>query len=568
METINLGQTEDYVYDISLDGTVVNALGMCVVHNTDGFNFKVPDTYEFTDEHPYISKGLGRNYPKGNAYTGVDADIAEFEDLFLTQERANYLNKMGLGLDEWISSSHNSSRKNYCDLFPDGKIKLVGNTIKSKKMPTYIERFINDNIRLIMTDKGYEFINNYSKYLSDIFNLRIPLRDIASKGKIKKTLEEYKEDCSKLTAAGTKKSRQAWYELAIQKNLKVDLGETIYYINVGKKKGHADVKRITHYKTMDNDKNELVEITKDVDKKWKEYRKECKENGKEIAFKTKIEYARSVYPNTIIEEDELIMNCVLLNRELIDAENDTFCDDETEYNVEKYIDQFNKRIKPLLVCFHPDIRDKILVTNPDKMQYFTEEQCKLVSGYPMKPTDQDTYEQLMTMEDKEIKFWLSINEVPPFVEEIGMDWEKITADYKARMKKLEEDGIREEKEKYNNILNKMSTDDLTDFVDNGKLPKSLSSFASVDVRGVDIISEKYKVKLGDIYDIIDRKYVDKNLLSKSDIEYERVSSSIVKDPESEDKMSDVNELVNFNNSTNSKGDDDEEEETDSESDGE
>lgn len=32
----NNGKTSVYVYDISLDGTVVNALGMNVMSNTDG----------------------------------------------------------------------------------------------------------------------------------------------------------------------------------------------------------------------------------------------------------------------------------------------------------------------------------------------------------------------------------------------------------------------------------------------------------------------------------------------------------------------------------------------------
>ncbi len=32
----NKGRTSAYVYDISLDGTVVNALGMSVASNTDG----------------------------------------------------------------------------------------------------------------------------------------------------------------------------------------------------------------------------------------------------------------------------------------------------------------------------------------------------------------------------------------------------------------------------------------------------------------------------------------------------------------------------------------------------
>lgn len=41
MNSINVKKMEDYqdigvVYDISLDGTVVNALGMNVISNTDG----------------------------------------------------------------------------------------------------------------------------------------------------------------------------------------------------------------------------------------------------------------------------------------------------------------------------------------------------------------------------------------------------------------------------------------------------------------------------------------------------------------------------------------------------
>lgn len=60
----NIGKTDDYVYDISLDGTVVNALGLNVLSNTDGFNFQKPLKYRYTESHPYIGKGLGRNVKK------------------------------------------------------------------------------------------------------------------------------------------------------------------------------------------------------------------------------------------------------------------------------------------------------------------------------------------------------------------------------------------------------------------------------------------------------------------------------------------------------------------------
>ena len=70
-----------------------------------------------------------------------------------------------------------------------------------------------------------------------------------------------------------------------------------------------------------------------------------------------------------------------------------------------------------------------LITNPEDKQYFTEEESRLVSGYPNKETDQDTYEALMTPEKKEIGFWTKINEVPPFVKECGIDWNVLVEKY-------------------------------------------------------------------------------------------------------------------------------------------
>ena len=101
ISTKNLGKTYTYVYDISLDGTVVNALGLNVVSNTDGFNFKLPDKFRYTDENPYVSTGLSRETEKGKAYTGYKADVAEFNDLFMRDMHyaPNAVNKMGLGIN-------------------------------------------------------------------------------------------------------------------------------------------------------------------------------------------------------------------------------------------------------------------------------------------------------------------------------------------------------------------------------------------------------------------------------------------------------------------------------------
>jgi len=103
MKVKNKGKTTSYVYDISLDGSVVNALGCNAISNTDGFNFKLPDDdrFRYTKEHPYISPGLSRETKKDVEYIGFKADVAEFNDLFMKDFHygPNCVNKMGLGIN-------------------------------------------------------------------------------------------------------------------------------------------------------------------------------------------------------------------------------------------------------------------------------------------------------------------------------------------------------------------------------------------------------------------------------------------------------------------------------------
>ena len=167
--------------------------------------------------------------------------------------------------------------------------------------------------------------------------------------------------------------------------------------------------------------------------------------------------------------------------EIIDSDKDILCSDYDglEYNVEKYIDQFNKRITPLLVCFNPESRNKILVTNPKDRKFFTESESALVSGYPNKPEDQDTYEALMTPERKEIAFWEGVHEVPPFVKECGIDWDKLVAEYKEITKKENDIIFQEENQKYLDALDKLTDADIEEFETEAKLPSSITSIVMV-----------------------------------------------------------------------------------------
>lgn len=455
-----------------------------------------------------------RETKEGVEYYGYEADVAEFNDTFMRNFHYNgrEQNFMGLGIDEIVSSTINFSRKNYADHFPEmphpKDVKLVGNTIKSKRMATYISKFLEKGIRLLLNNNGSGFLEEYYNYIEKIYNFQIPLRDIASKGKIKKSINEYLEDIQQVTKAGRPKSRQAWYELAIKENLKVDNGDTIYYINTGKSKSHADVKKITHW--MKNEETllglEKKDITVTIEKEYKLYKKENK-NKKD--FLEKEEWIQAVYPG-IFKEEEIVMNCVLLPQDIIDRDEDTFCDDSFEYNTAKYIDMFNKRITPLLVCFKRDIRDKILISNPNDRQYFTEEESMLCSGEPNKIGDQDTYEQLMTMEDKEIKFWTKYNLVPPFIEECGMGkWEDIVQDYSERMEREKELGLDKTRLTYNEILSNLSKEEVEEFLEEGNIPNAILKIVDLDPSTMNFVSKDYKdIVIGSIYDLMDVTFCD------------------------------------------------------------
>lgn len=382
---------------------------------------------------------------------------------------------------------------------------MVGNTIKSKKMPEYIAKFLAIGIRLLLRGEGQKFLEEYYNYIEKIYNYKIPLRDIATKGKIKKSIKEYLKDVQTLTKAGRPKSRQAWYELAIKNNISVGNGETLYYVNTGKSKSHSDIKKITNYYILDMFGEEQI-IDKEIDKLWKTE----KEN-----YTAKEEFINEHYQGTAKKKETIVFNSELVPRNIIDKEEDTFCSDigeDFEYNVPKYIDMFNKRITPLLVCFSRSIRDRILIDNPDNRQYFTIEECELVSGEPNKPTDQDTYEQLMTMEDKEIKFWKKYNLVPPFVEECGMGkWEDILSDYDRRMEEEERNGISAEKEAYDELLSTLTEEEYQTFLDEGEIPNRFYKIVDIDPLSMNLVSKVHKnAIIGHISDFLkDKTELDK-----------------------------------------------------------
>ena len=320
-----------------------------LVGDTDGFNFSIPSD---VDKYVYTSSGKHRFNEKGKTYKGMDAVVAEYNDVYMK-------GVMGLDVDEICEATINIARKNYADLI-DGKVKLVGNTIKSKKLPTYIAEFIDRGLDLLLHGNGYDFISDYYDTIERIYNQEIPLSKIANKSRVRMSVKDYEKRAQQLNKAGNPLPKQAHMELIIKENLTVDLGDTIYYVNTGTRKSHGDIQTKTDKKT----------------------------NLKTVNI-----------------------NCQYISQDIIENHPET----TGVYNIERYIDAFNKRIKPLLVCFSPEVRDDILITSPLHRQYFTRKQLELTSGQPFGDGDQDTIEDLLTITPEELDFWESIGVSPTYM---------------------------------------------------------------------------------------------------------------------------------------------------------
>jgi DNA polymerase elongation subunit (family B) len=315
-----------------------------LVMDTDGVNFETPSD---RDEYKYIGKGLNGLVKENKEYVGAEADVAEYNDLFLRGE-------MGLDIDGVWPSTINVARKNYALLTDKGKVKLTGNTIKSKKLQTYVAEFLDKGLRMLLDGKGGEFLDFYYEYVDKLYNKQIPLAKIANKARVKQSIDDYKVHITKTTKAGNMMSRQAHMELLIKEGKNPGLGDTIYYVNNGEKKSHGDVQK---------------------------------------------------------KKDELVLNCYLINEEDIEKNPDLLGD----YNVARYMAAFNKRIEPLLVVYKPEIREDILIEDPKDRPIFTKSQTELVRGYPMKEAHQDTLEEVLTLSDMELTFWKSVGIDPYYM---------------------------------------------------------------------------------------------------------------------------------------------------------
>jgi DNA polymerase elongation subunit (family B) len=351
-----------------------------LVMDTDGVNFSSPSD---ADTHKYIGKGLNWKVKEGKEYVGAEADVAEYNDTFMRGE-------MALDTDGTWPSCINLARKNYALMTDKGKIKLVGNTIKSKRLPGYIEKFLDKGIKMILNGQGKEFVEYYYEYIQTIYDQKIPLMDIAQKAKVKQSIADYKVKCTQRTKAGALMSRQAHMELAIQNNLNTSLGDVIYYVNNGNKASHGDVQKVGKLKSG-----------------WR---------------KDDLDYYIASYgkPPADTMDSIIRINCYMLNPSDLESNPGM----TGEYNVPRAMATFNKRIEPLLVCFGDEVREHLIVSKPEDRGLFTKAQCDLINGYPMGDGDQDDLKDVLKISEPELNYWGKRGLSPDYIYEFASEgWE-------------------------------------------------------------------------------------------------------------------------------------------------
>jgi DNA polymerase elongation subunit (family B) len=397
-----------------------------LVLDTDGVNYSLPEGG--VDDRRYIGKGNNWLVIEGKEYKGYDADVAEFNDMFMK-------GAMGLDCDGTWKSCMNIARKNYATMEHNGKIKLTGNSIKSKKLPLYIEDFLDKGIRMLLEGNGQEFVEWYYEYLEKIYNKQIPLMKVAQRAKIKLSIDDYKKRTKEKTKAGNEMSRMAHIELAIRDGIAVNLGDVIMYVNNGVKASHGDVQKVNkpkkgwsqeqldlHFKTNEDRKEKVKFLQKNGwEQSWGEdnwVRSDATNKEANTGRPTDLAYqiAFSDIVGSVVQ-----LNCYRLNPSDIESNPDLLGD----YNVPRAITTFNKRIEPLLIVFGEEVRNNLIVDKPEERGIFTKEQCKLINGVPFEDGDQDKVEDVLSISPEELKYWEKRGINPDYIYDLAEDgWEK------------------------------------------------------------------------------------------------------------------------------------------------
>jgi hypothetical protein len=228
----------------------------------------------------------------------------------------------------------------------------------------------------------------------------------------------------------------AHIELAIRDGIAVNLGDVIYYVNNGLKASHGDVQKVNkpkkgwsqeqldlHFKTNEDRKEKVKFLQKNGwEQSWGEdnwVRSDATNKGANTGRPTDLAYqiAFSDIVGSVVQ-----LNCYRLNQSELESNPDMLGD----YNVARAVVTFNKRIEPLLIVFGEEVRNNLIVDNPEERGIFTKEQCKLINGVPFEPADQDSIDDLLTITEQEKIYWGKRGIDPEYIYGLAEEgWEEL-----------------------------------------------------------------------------------------------------------------------------------------------
>jgi len=368
---------------------------------TDGINFQIPDrtTIKVTDDGVFYDQpeGLIEDMWQYGGKSGIGALINKFNS---EEMKLPY---MSVDNDGEFLSCLNLSRINYATLSlakdkktgqMKEKVKLTGNTIKSKVMPGYIEEFIDKGLDLILHGKGSEFVDYYYDYVENIYHKRIPLKKIASKNRIKVTLNGYVKRGKDKN--GKDKAKQAHMELLIEKREKI--ARELFELHKDKF-DLSKVKDTTKIETILKFVANYMPPEPELDS---------------VIYSINTGYLKSHGSSNIIIDKvtglQRYASSLITAEELLENPNKT-----GDYNVVRYLDAFNKRVSTILVGFSDEVASTMLSkiekekTKDEFGNKITQEvltrKMFTKDELELKSFDNDEYNESMFLEPREVEFW-------------------------------------------------------------------------------------------------------------------------------------------------------------------
>jgi len=368
---------------------------------TDGINFQVPLRTNIS-LNGAIEGVMGYDGPIEEMWKyGSKVGMAALIEKYNQEEMMHPY--MSVDNDGEFISCLNLARINYATLSlakdkktgeMKEKIKLTGNTLKSKVMPGYIEEFIDKGFELILHGKGEEFVNYYYDYVDNLCYMQIPLKKIASKNRIKASLSTYKKRGKDKN--GRDKAMQAHMELLIEKR------EKIARALFEKHKAEFDLSKVkdiddinTILKFVSNympPEPELDSVVYHVNTGY------LKSHGSSNRIKDK-ETGEERYASALISAEDLLDNPNMTGK----------------YNVAKYLGAFNDRVTTLLVGFDEHVQKTLLskiVKKKIKDEFGNTKVDEVITKHSYNPGEldlksfeKDTLEEALFLEKKEVDFW-------------------------------------------------------------------------------------------------------------------------------------------------------------------